>query len=102
LARSFPDDPVLDDITEALLSRWSNLTITLPLATSSHDLVAYFKMPLEEDEKMPLSHYNMSALVLHGQPAIRCSEGDLRRIFRFSIDEESEHPEGSLSYQCAR
>ena len=51
----------------------------------------YFKKPLEEDEKMPLSHYNMSALVSHGQPEIRCSEGDLRRIFRFSEDEESDY-----------
>lgn len=51
----------------------------------------YFKKPLEEDEMMPLSHHNISALVSHGQPTVRCSEGDLRRIFRFSEDEESDY-----------
>jgi hypothetical protein len=80
---------ILVDITDTLLSRWSNLTTTLP--TSSQELAAYFNKPLEEDDKVPLSHLSMSTLVSRGGPKIKCSERDLQRIFRSSEDEESDY-----------
>lgn len=64
-SRSNGSYSVSDDIIDTLLSRWFNLTTTLP--TSSYDLVAYFNKSLKEDGKTPLSHYSMSALVSHGE-----------------------------------
>jgi len=79
----------LGDITQALLSRWSNLTTILP--TSQHDLMAYLNRPLKESDKVPLSHYSMTTLVSRGEPKIMCSESDLQRIFRSSEDEEADY-----------
>lgn len=63
--------------------------MTLP--TSQCDLMAYFNKPLEENEKVPLSHYCMTTLLSRGEPTIMCSEDDLRRIFRVSEDEEADY-----------
>jgi hypothetical protein len=49
--------------------------------------MAYFNKPLEENEKVPLSHYCMTTLISRGEPNIMCSEGDLQRIFRVSENE---------------
>jgi hypothetical protein len=59
--------------------------------TSQSDLIAYFNKPLEENEKIPLSHYSMTTLLSRGEPTIMCSEDDLRRIFRFTEDGEADY-----------
>ena len=63
--------------------------MTLP--TSQRDLMAYFNKPLEESEKVPLSHYCMTTPLSRGEPTIMCNEGDLQRIFRASEDEEADY-----------
>lgn len=51
--------------------------------------MAYLNKPLEEDEKIPLSSYSMSALLSEGEAKIRCSKGDLQQVFRLSEHEHS-------------
>ena len=53
--------------------------------------MAYLNKPLEEDEKVPLSHYSMTTLVSRGEPTIVCNERDLQQIFRSSEDEEADY-----------
>jgi hypothetical protein len=63
--------------------------MTLP--TSQCDLIAYFNKPLEENEKVPLSHHSMTTLLSRGELNIMCSEDDLQQIFRSSEDEEADY-----------
>jgi hypothetical protein len=63
----------------------------LTLLTSSHNLMAYLNKPLKEDEKVPLLHYPMTTLVLHGELTIACSEHNLQQIFRSSVDKEADY-----------
>ena len=53
--------------------------------------MAYLNKPLEENEKIPLSHYSMTTLLSRGEPTAMCSESDLERLFRVSEDEEADY-----------
>jgi hypothetical protein len=74
------------DISATLLRRWAEPISPLP---QLGDLAAYIEGPLEDDNKIPISHDIMNDLLSLQEPRSMCTPNEVQQLFRSSEDEKA-------------